>query len=180
MLKLKLNEWHHLTLSQQEYEIRTGQNKFVVIGTVAEQRLVEQPTRHATNKHSVLTLTPIWRVTRTNILIETKPRREEKNTISQTRKKTMKATKSPIHAVTKWLRRQPPKMKVFLAILSGLAALVFLRMIVHDHDKLFVAAEFVHALGVALLIYKLAQEKTCAGKYVSTTFLFLFTFWNLP
>lgn len=84
----------------------------------------------------------------------------------------MKATKSPIHAVTKWLRRQPPKMKLFLAILSGIAALVFLRMIVHDHDNLFVAAEFVHALGVALLIYKLAQEKTCAGKYVSTTFLF--------
>lgn len=75
----------------------------------------------------------------------------------------MKAVKSPIHAVTKWLRRQPPKMKVFMAILSGIAALVFLRMIVHDHDKLFVAAEFVHALGVALLIYKLAQEKTCAG-----------------
>lgn len=71
----------------------------------------------------------------------------------------MKATKTPIHAVTTWLRRQPPKMKVFLAVLSGIVALLFLRMVVHDHDNLFVAAEFVHALGISLLIYKFAQEK---------------------
>ncbi|CAI8600105.1 unnamed protein product [Vicia faba] len=75
----------------------------------------------------------------------------------------MKVTKRPIYAFTKWLRRQPPKMKLFLAILSGLIALLFLRMVVHDHDSLFVAAELVHALGICLLIYKLAQEKTCAG-----------------
>ncbi|XP_058785462.1 uncharacterized protein LOC131660269 [Vicia villosa] len=75
----------------------------------------------------------------------------------------MKVTKRPIYAVSKWLRRQPPKMKLFLAVLSGLVALLFLRMVVHDHDSLFIAAEFVHALGICLLIYKLAQEKTCAG-----------------
>ncbi|GAU24982.1 hypothetical protein TSUD_312170 [Trifolium subterraneum] len=75
----------------------------------------------------------------------------------------MKATKRPIYAVTKWLRRQPPKMKLFLATLLAFLALLFLRMVVHDHDNLFVAAELVHALGISLLIYKLAQEKTCAG-----------------
>ncbi|RZC14663.1 ER lumen protein-retaining receptor isoform C [Glycine soja] len=75
----------------------------------------------------------------------------------------MKGSKRPIHAVTTWVRRQPPKIKAFLAVLSALAALLFLRIVVHDHDSLFVAAEFVHALGISVLIYKLTKEKTCAG-----------------
>ncbi|BAT77688.1 hypothetical protein LR48_Vigan09g031800 [Vigna angularis] len=75
----------------------------------------------------------------------------------------MKGSKRPIHAVKTWFRRQPPKMKVFLAVLIGLAALLFLRIVVHDHDSLFVAAEFVHALGISVLIYKLTKERTCAG-----------------
>ncbi|OAY50583.1 ER lumen protein-retaining receptor erd-2.2 [Manihot esculenta] len=75
----------------------------------------------------------------------------------------MKATKRPIHAVTTWVRRQPPKIKAFLAAVSGMAALVFIRMVVHDHDNLFVAAEAVHAIGISVLIYKLMKEKTCAG-----------------
>ncbi|WZZ66721.1 hypothetical protein YC2023_078091 [Brassica napus] len=44
-----------------------------------------------------------------------------------------------------------------------MTAPVFLRVIVHDHDNLFVAAEAVHALGISVLIYKLTKEKTCAG-----------------
>ena len=76
----------------------------------------------------------------------------------------MKAAKKPIHAVTTWVRRQPPKVKAFLGVVSAMAALVLLRMIVHDHDNFFVAAEAVHALGISVLIYKLTKEKTCAGK----------------
>ncbi|KAK8707899.1 hypothetical protein V6N13_058950 [Hibiscus sabdariffa] len=72
-------------------------------------------------------------------------------------------TKSPIFTVTSWIRRQPPKMKVFLAVLSGIAALLFLRMVVEDHNNLFVAAEFVHVVGTCVLIYKLTKVKTCAG-----------------
>ncbi|XP_022759444.1 uncharacterized protein LOC111305619 [Durio zibethinus] len=75
----------------------------------------------------------------------------------------MKATKSPIRAVATWVRRQPPKMKAFLAVAPGMAALLFLRMVVEDHDNLFIAAEAVHALGTCILIYKLSKEKTCAG-----------------
>lgn len=83
--------------------------------------------------------------------------------ITETREHKMKATKRPIHAVTTWVRRQPPKIKAFLAAVSGMAALVFIRMVVHDHDNLFVAAEAVHAIGISVLIYKLMKEKTCAG-----------------
>ena len=82
----------------------------------------------------------------------------------------MKGSKRPIHAVTTWVRRQPPKIKAFLAVLSALAALLFLRIVVHDHDSLFVAAEFVHALGISVLIYKLTKEKTCAGTHQSLSF----------
>ncbi|KAH9657317.1 ER lumen protein retaining receptor family protein [Citrus sinensis] len=75
----------------------------------------------------------------------------------------MRAPKRPIHAVSTWVRRQPPKVKAFLAVVSGMAALVLLRFIVHDHDNLFVAAEAVHSIGISVLIYKLMKEKTCAG-----------------
>jgi len=44
-----------------------------------------------------------------------------------------------------------------------MTALVLLRVIVHDHDNLFVAAEAVHSLGISVLIYKLTKERTCAG-----------------
>ncbi|KAL2895456.1 ER lumen protein-retaining receptor [Bienertia sinuspersici] len=70
--------------------------------------------------------------------------------------------RTPVQAVSLWVRRQPPKVKAFLAVVAGMTALVFLRMVVHDHDNLFVAAEAVHAFGIALLIYKLTKEKTCA------------------
>ena len=79
----------------------------------------------------------------------------------------MKAAQKPIHAVTTWVRRQPPKVKAFLGVVSAMAALVLLRMIVHDHDNFFVAAEAVHALGISVLIYKLSKEKTCAGNHIS-------------
>ncbi|KAL8128947.1 hypothetical protein V2J09_018102 [Rumex salicifolius] len=76
--------------------------------------------------------------------------------------------KRPIHVLTLWIRRQPPKVKAFLAVVAGMATLVLLRMIVHDHDNLFVAAEAVHAIGVTVLIYKLTKEKTCAGLSLKT------------
>ncbi|KAI3780512.1 hypothetical protein L2E82_10493 [Cichorium intybus] len=75
----------------------------------------------------------------------------------------MKGTISrPVQALQAWLRRQPPKIKVFLAVVSAIAALVVIRLVVYDHDNLFIAAEAVHALGISVLIYKLATEKTCA------------------
>ncbi|RWV93202.1 hypothetical protein GW17_00044362 [Ensete ventricosum] len=75
----------------------------------------------------------------------------------------MRGARRPIHAVATWVKRQPPKVKAFLCVVAGIAALVFLRFIVHDHDNLFIAAEAVHALGISVLIYKLTKERTCAG-----------------
>ncbi|CAL0329342.1 unnamed protein product [Lupinus luteus] len=75
----------------------------------------------------------------------------------------MRPGRTPIHTITTWVRKQPPKVKAFLAVVSAMAALVLLRFIVHDHDNLFVAAEAVHSIGISVLIYKLIKEKTCAG-----------------
>ncbi|RWW32413.1 hypothetical protein GW17_00002915 [Ensete ventricosum] len=88
----------------------------------------------------------------------------------------MRGDRRPIYAVAAWVRRQPPKVKAFLGVVAGMAALVFLRFIVHDHDNLFVAAEAVHSLGISVLIYKLTKERTCAGlslKSQDLTALFL-------
>ncbi|RWV80341.1 hypothetical protein GW17_00058411 [Ensete ventricosum] len=77
--------------------------------------------------------------------------------------KTKKGRARPIRAVVGWVRRRSPKVKASLSVIAGMAALVFLRFIVHDHDKLFVAAEAAHALGISILIYKLIKERNCAG-----------------
>lgn len=78
----------------------------------------------------------------------------------------MRPQRRPIQAVMAWLRRQPPKVKAFLAVVAGMGALVLLRAVVHDHDNLFVASEAVHVIGIVVLIYKLTKEKTCAGNFV--------------
>jgi hypothetical protein len=70
-------------------------------------------------------------------------------------------------AIMAWVRRQPPKVKAFLA--------VFIRFIVHDHDNLFVAAEAAHAIGIGVLIYKLTKEKTYAGSSVRPSPFFYFS-----
>jgi len=72
-----------------------------------------------------------------------------------------------------WVKKQPPKVKGALAVLTGIVVLVFLRFVIRDHDNLFVAAEFIHAVGIGCLIYKLMKEKTCAGM----PFAFSFSFW---
>ena len=88
----------------------------------------------------------------------------------------MRGGRRPIYAVAAWVRRQPSKVKAFLGVVAGMAALVFLRFIVHDHDNLFVAAEAVHAIGISVLIYKLTKERTCAGACLVFPFLLLFYF----
>ncbi|CAL9190646.1 unnamed protein product [Musa hybrid cultivar] len=85
--------------------------------------------------------------------------------------KTRKGRARPIRAVVGWVRRRSPKVKASLSVIAGMAALVFLRFIVHDHDKLFVVAEAAHALGISVLIYKLVKERTCAGLSLKTQYL---------
>lgn len=80
----------------------------------------------------------------------------------------MKDVKSRIQYLMSWIRRQPPKIKAYLCVVSAITVLVFLRVIVHDNEYLFLASEAVHAMGISVLIYKLTKEKTCAGNRSSS------------
>ncbi|CAK9216599.1 unnamed protein product [Sphagnum troendelagicum] len=71
--------------------------------------------------------------------------------------------RNPVQGMVWWVKKQPPKVKAFLGVVLGIVLLVFLRFVVRDHDNLFVAAEAIHAIGIAVLIYKLMKERTCAG-----------------
>nr|GEV45679.1 putative ER lumen protein-retaining receptor C28H8.4 [Tanacetum cinerariifolium] len=57
----------------------------------------------------------------------------------------MRPPKRTVYIITSWVRRQPPKVKAFLAVVSA-----------------------VHSLGISVLIYKLMKEKTCAGLSLKT------------
>ncbi|KAG2321206.1 hypothetical protein Bca52824_014419 [Brassica carinata] len=81
----------------------------------------------------------------------------------------MKAAKSRIQYAMSWIRRQPPKVKAFIGVVTAMTVLVFLRVIVHDNEYLFLASEAVqYATGISVLIYKLTKEKTCAGLSLKT------------
>lgn len=75
----------------------------------------------------------------------------------------MRRSQNPVQKAVWWLKKQPPKVKSLLGVLTGITALIFLRFVIHDHDNLFVAAEITHAIGLACLLYKLMNEKTSAG-----------------
>src|SRR4051794_28527501 len=85
----------------------------------------------------------------------------------------MRRARNPVQTAVWWVKKQPPKVKTALAVLTGIVVLVFLRIVIHDHDNLFVAAEFTHAVGIACLIYKLMKEKTCSGQLFVYAFEFI-------
>ena len=76
-------------------------------------------------------------------------------------------SRNPVRVLIAWFKRQPPKVKSFLAVFAAIFSLVFIRFVVRDHDNLFVAAEAIHSIGIVVLIYKLMKEKTCAGMWFS-------------
>eukprot|EP00250_Pteridium_aquilinum_P000247 c10272_g1_i1 orf=303-1130(+) len=85
-------------------------------------------------------------------------------------------SRNPVRVLMFWFKRQPPKVKSFLAVFAAIFSLIFIRFAIRDHDNLFVAAEAIHAIGIVVLIYKLTKEKTCAGlslKSQELTALFL-------
>lgn len=70
---------------------------------------------------------------------------------------------SPVNKLFAWVRRQSMKVKTFLAVTAVLCALVALKLLIKDHNHFFIASEAVHFLGIMVLIYKLATQKTCSG-----------------
>mmetsp|Transcript_28994 Transcript_28994/g.55570 ORF Transcript_28994/g.55570 Transcript_28994/m.55570 type:complete len:284 (-) Transcript_28994:895-1746(-) len=81
-----------------------------------------------------------------------------------------------MHKMKAWFKRRNAKEKMMLGGGAAVLAIVFLWLTIENHDNLFVTAEAVHALGIGVLVYKLTQEKSCAGlslKSQDLTCLFL-------
>lgn len=56
-----------------------------------------------------------------------------------------------------------------LALVATLAVSLFaIKLLVKDHDVLFLLAEFVHFIGIGFLAYKLLKHKNCAGLSLKT------------
>lgn len=81
-----------------------------------------------------------------------------------------------IHKAKSFFKRRTHKEKIGLGVAAGLLAIIFLWLTIENHDNLFVTAELVHFAGIGVLVYKLTQEKSCAGlslKSQDLTCLFL-------
>ncbi|XVF72292.1 hypothetical protein PTKIN_Ptkin12aG0108500 [Pterospermum kingtungense] len=74
-----------------------------------------------------------------------------------------KKRSSAVNDVFVWIRKQSMKVKIFLSATSLLFSLVALKLLVKDHNHFFVASEFIHVVGIVVLIYKLTTKKTCSG-----------------
>ncbi|OMO65948.1 ER lumen protein retaining receptor [Corchorus capsularis] len=70
---------------------------------------------------------------------------------------------SPAKEVLIWLRKQSMKAKILISAMALLFALVALKLVVKDHNHFFVASEFVHVAGIAVLAYKLTTKNSCSG-----------------
>ncbi|XP_044492151.1 ER lumen protein-retaining receptor erd-2.2-like isoform X2 [Mangifera indica] len=70
---------------------------------------------------------------------------------------------SGVNVVLQWLKRQPMKVKSFLAVTFVVCSLMAMKLWVKNHDYFFIASEAIHAVGIIVLIYKLKTTKTCSG-----------------
>ncbi|KAK7832836.1 er lumen protein-retaining receptor b, partial [Quercus suber] len=75
---------------------------------------------------------------------------------------------SPINVLSEWVKRQSMRMKICLGAMVALLALVALKLTIHDLNHFYIGSEFIHALGIIVLIYKLTTKKTCSGLSLKT------------
>ncbi|RAL43409.1 unnamed protein product [Cuscuta campestris] len=73
------------------------------------------------------------------------------------------SSSSSVNKLFSWARKQSMKVKLFLGLITALAALLALSRSVKDRNQFFVAAEAIHFAGILVLIYKLIRKKSCSG-----------------
>eukprot|EP00899_Mesostigma_viride_P023680 jgi/Mesvir1/4497/Mv03776-RA.1 len=76
---------------------------------------------------------------------------------------TKPAVPFSVQGVVRWIKTRPKKQKSALGAFAVFLSLLFLYLVVEDHDTLFITAEFIHWVGLLVLIYKLLKRKTCVG-----------------
>ncbi|KAF3796011.1 putative ER lumen protein-retaining receptor [Nymphaea thermarum] len=74
-----------------------------------------------------------------------------------------RSSRNPVNVLFSWVRKQSIKVNIFLGVTTVVAILLFLRLLVRDHNHFFVASEAIHVVGIMILAYKLLTLKTCSG-----------------
>ncbi|XP_071721203.1 uncharacterized protein [Rutidosis leptorrhynchoides] len=67
-----------------------------------------------------------------------------------------------------WVQSQSKMVKILLALTAMISSLAALKSCVTNYNNFFIAREFVHAVGITALIYKLTTLKTCSGLSLQT------------
>ncbi|KAK4573760.1 hypothetical protein RGQ29_031635 [Quercus rubra] len=75
---------------------------------------------------------------------------------------------SPMNVLSEWVKKQSMRMKICLGAMVALLALVALKLTIYDLNHFYIGSEFIHALGIIVLIYKLTTKKTCSGLSLKT------------
>ncbi|KAM3731525.1 hypothetical protein ACB098_12G170100 [Castanea mollissima] len=75
---------------------------------------------------------------------------------------------SPMNVLSEWVKKQSMRMKICLGAMVALLALAALKLTIHDLNHFYIGSEFIHALGIIVLIYKLTTKKTCSGLSLKT------------
>ena len=75
------------------------------------------------------------------------------------------ATQKKIDAL---LARASTRDKIIALVTTLAVSLLAIKLLVKDHDVLFLLAEFVHFIGIGFLAYKLLKHKNCAGLSLKT------------
>jgi len=65
-------------------------------------------------------------------------------------------------------RTTTPRARIGITVGSVSAILLLMKLMITDHDILFLIAEFVHFVGIGFLAYKLIKHKSCAGLSLKT------------
>ena len=90
---------------------------------------------------------------------------------------------SPMNVLSEWVKKQSMRMKICLGAMVALLALVALKLTIHDLNHFYIGSEFIRALGIIVLIYKLATKNTCSCAciyiYIPSLHVFLLSIFKI-
>lgn len=66
-------------------------------------------------------------------------------------------------AARRWWRQRGLRERVAFVGCCALLALLLLKLLIRDHDNLFVLAELAHFAGIGFLLYKMHHNNSCEG-----------------
>eukprot|EP00891_Asterochloris_glomerata_P002107 jgi/Astpho2/2107/e_gw1.00038.225.1_t len=82
-----------------------------------------------------------------------------------------KVVRDPLLTLSRWIKQRSQQEKMAMAVAGGILCLVLMWLVIEDHDNLFIMAESVHFLGIAILGYKLISKRNAGGLSLQSQYL---------